>query len=52
MATDLWFVCRVISETLKINISVVVSEMIEYALVMGTCTAQANPNGVFEYTES
>jgi len=52
LATDLEFACRAASEALRISIGVVASDMIKYALVIGSDTAQANPGDVLEYTAS
>ena len=52
MATDLEFACRAASEALRISIGAVASGLINYALVIGSDTAQANPGDVLEFTAS
>ncbi|AFL66276.1 hydroxymethylglutaryl-CoA synthase [Desulfurococcus amylolyticus] len=52
MATDLEFACRAASEALRISIGAVASGLINYALIIGSDTAQANPGDVLEFTAS
>ncbi|MET1159450.1 MAG: hydroxymethylglutaryl-CoA synthase [Thermoprotei archaeon] len=52
LATDLEFACRAASEALRISIGMIASGMINYALVIGSDTAQANPGDVLEFTAS
>ncbi|MEB2836457.1 MAG: hydroxymethylglutaryl-CoA synthase [Desulfurococcales archaeon] len=52
MASDLEFACRAASEGLRALIGMVASGLIEYGLVVGSDTAQANPGDVLEFTAS
>ncbi len=52
MASDLEFACRAGSEGLKAAIGLVGSGMMEYALAVGSDTAQAEPGDVLEFTAS
>ncbi len=52
MASDLEFACRAASEGLRALIGMVASGLIEYGLVIGSDTAQANPGDVLEFTAS
>ncbi|ADV65101.1 hydroxymethylglutaryl-CoA synthase [Desulfurococcus mucosus] len=52
MATDLEFACRAASEALRISIGAIASGLINYALIIGSDTAQANPGDVLEFTAS
>ncbi len=52
MATDLEFACRGASEAMRIAIGAVASRLVEYALVIGSDTAQAEPADVLEFTAS
>ncbi len=52
MASDLEFACRAGSEGIKSGIGLVVSGMVNYALAIGSDTAQANPGDVLEFTAS
>ncbi len=52
LSTDLEFACRAASEALRISIGMIASGMINYALVIGSDTAQANPGDVLEFTAS
>ncbi|AFH42309.1 3-hydroxy-3-methylglutaryl CoA synthase [Fervidicoccus fontis Kam940] len=52
MASDLEFACRAGSEGIRASIGLVSSQMVNYALVIGSDTAQANPGDVLEYTAS
>ncbi len=52
MATDLEFACRAASEALRLAIGAVASGLIDYGLVIGSDTAQANPGDILEFTAS
>jgi hydroxymethylglutaryl-CoA synthase len=52
MASDLEFACRAASEGLRASFGLVEAGHIEYALVVGSDTAQANPGDVLEFTAS
>jgi len=52
MASDLEFACRAASEGIRASIGLVSSGMLEYALVVGSDTAQANPGDILEFTAS
>ena len=52
MASDLEFACRAGSEGLRASIGLVSSGMVEYALAIGSDTAQAEPGDVLEFTAS
>jgi len=52
MASDLEFACRAASEGMRALIGMVASGLIEYGLVIGSDTAQANPGDVLEFTAS
>ncbi len=50
MASDLEFACRAGSEGLRASIGLVSSGMVEYALAIGSDTAQASPGDILEFT--
>ena len=50
MASDLEFACRAASEGMRSSVALVASGMMEYALVVGSDTAQASPGDVLEFT--
>ena len=52
MASDLEFACRAGSEGLRASIGLISSGMVEYALAVGSDTAQAEPGDVLEFTAS
>ena len=52
MASDLEFACRAGSEGLRSSMGLVASGMVEYALAVGSDTAQAEPGDVLEFTAS
>ncbi|MCE4611990.1 MAG: hydroxymethylglutaryl-CoA synthase [Desulfurococcales archaeon] len=52
MASDLEFACRAASEGLRNAMALVSSGAMEYALVVGSDTAQASPGDVLEFTAS
>ena len=52
MASDLEFACRAASEGMRALIGMVASGLVEYGLVIGSDTAQANPGDVLEFTAS
>ncbi len=52
MASDMEFACRAGSEGLRASIALVSSGMVEYALAVGSDTAQAEPGDVLEFTAS
>jgi hydroxymethylglutaryl-CoA synthase len=52
MASDLEFACRAASEGMRASIGLISSGMIEFALVIGSDTAQANPGDILEFTAS
>ncbi len=52
MASDLEFACRAASEGIRASLALVESHHVEYALVVGADTAQANPGDVLEFTAS
>ncbi|MEM0020856.1 MAG: hydroxymethylglutaryl-CoA synthase [Fervidicoccaceae archaeon] len=52
MASDIEFACRAASEGMRASIGLVSSGMIDYAIVIGSDTAQANPGDVLEFTAS
>ncbi len=52
MASDLEFACRAASEALRASLGMVASGLVEYSLVIGSDTAQANPGDVLEFTAS
>ncbi|MCE4625397.1 MAG: hydroxymethylglutaryl-CoA synthase [Desulfurococcales archaeon] len=52
MASDLEFACRAGSEGVRASIGLVSSGMVEYALAIGSDTAQAEPGDVLEFTAS
>jgi hydroxymethylglutaryl-CoA synthase len=52
MASDLEFACRAGSEGMRASIGLVASGMVEYALAIGSDTAQAEPGDVLEFTAS
>ncbi len=52
MASDLEFACRAAGEGLRAALALVEAGHVEYALVVGSDTAQANPGDVLEFTAS
>ncbi len=52
MASDLEFACKAASEGLRSAMALVQSRTIDYALVVGSDTAQANPGNILEFTAS
>lgn len=52
MASDLEFACRAASEGMRASIGLISSGMLDFALVIGSDTAQANPGDVLEFTAS
>ncbi|GAB6148562.1 hydroxymethylglutaryl-CoA synthase [Stetteria hydrogenophila] len=52
MASDLEFACRAASEAMRASIGMIAGGLVEYALVVGSDTAQANPGDVLEFTAS
>jgi len=52
MASDLEFACRAASEGMRALIGMIAGGLIEYGLVIGSDTAQANPGDVLEFTAS
>ncbi len=52
MASDMEFACRAGSEGLRSSIALVSSGMMEYAMTIGSDTAQAEPGDVLEFTAS
>ncbi len=52
MASDLEFACRAGSEGFKAAIGLVASDMMKYAMAIGSDTAQANPSDILEFTAS
>lgn len=50
LTADLEFACRAASEALGISIGLVMSGTVNYALVVGSDTAQASPGDVLEFT--
>ena len=52
MASDLEFACRAASEGMRASIGMIAGGLVEYTLVIGSDTAQANPGDVLEFTAS